>query len=78
MRGMTLDQMYDYLLENIGVSEETLQVVTCINGYSEETLEDILYAFTGYRSFEQFLECEDYTTYLMYYNDDCEDWEECE
>lgn len=35
------------------VSEETLQVVTAINGYTLETLEDILYAVTGLRSFDQ-------------------------
>lgn len=44
---------WDYLLENGMVSEETLKVVTTINGYSLETLEDVLYAVSGYRSFEQ-------------------------
>lgn len=42
-----------YMLIELGVSEETLQVVTDINGYSEETMEDILYAKFGYRSFDQ-------------------------
>ncbi|MCM1363023.1 MAG: hypothetical protein NC235_14170 [Clostridiales bacterium] len=50
---MSADEMWDYLLEEIGVSEETLQVVTDINGYSEQTMCDILYAVTGYHSFEQ-------------------------
>ncbi len=50
---MSVDEMWDYLLENVGVSEETLQVVTNINGYSEQTMCDILYAVTGYRDFEQ-------------------------
>lgn len=40
-------------LEALGVSEQTLQIVTCINGYSMETLTDVLYAHTGYRSFDQ-------------------------
>ena len=40
-------------LQEMGVSEQTLQVVTDINGYSEQTLLDVLYAVTGYRSFEQ-------------------------
>ena len=40
-------------LENLGVSEQTLQIVTSINGYNMDTLNDILYAHTGYRSFEQ-------------------------
>lgn len=40
-------------LVNLGVSEETLKIVTAINGYSLETMESILYAVTGYRTFEQ-------------------------
>jgi hypothetical protein len=46
------DQRWDELME-MGVSEETLRIVTNINGYSLETLEDVLYATTGYRSFDQ-------------------------
>lgn len=49
----TTSVMWEYLENNVGVSEETLRVVTDINGYSEETLLDILYAVTGYRNFEQ-------------------------
>lgn len=50
---MTKEQMWEYLEEIIGVSQETLDVVTNINGFSEETMCDILYAVTGYRSFDQ-------------------------
>lgn len=49
---MDRDQMWDALIEQ-GVSEQTLQIVTAINGYKTETLEDVLYAHTGYRSFDQ-------------------------
>ena len=42
---MTTNEMWDRL-EEMGVSEETLRVVTDINGYSEETMLDILYAVT--------------------------------
>lgn len=49
---MTKDEMWDALLEQ-GVSEQTLEIVTAINGYSEETMEDVLYAHTGYRGFDQ-------------------------
>ena len=48
---MSIEQMWEKLLE-IGVSEETLRVVADINGYSEETMEDVLYAVTGERSFD--------------------------
>lgn len=47
---MSVGDMWNTLLE-MGVSEETLQIVTDINGYSEETMEDILYAKFGERSF---------------------------
>lgn len=49
---MTINQMWDKLLE-MGVSEQTLQIVTDINGYSEQTMLDVLYAYSGYRTFEQ-------------------------
>ena len=50
---MNTEEMWDYLVETVGVSEETLQIVTAINGYSAETLRDVLYAKTGYRDFDQ-------------------------
>lgn len=48
----TTEDMWDQLIE-LGVSEQTLQIVTSINGYRGEVLEDVLYAHTGYRSFDQ-------------------------
>lgn len=53
---MDKNEMWDRLLE-LGVYGQTLQIVTDIQGYSEGTMLDILYAFTGYRSFEQMEEC---------------------
>lgn len=50
---MDTNEMWDYLMETVGVSEETLQVVTAINGYSTDTMEAVLYATTGYRDFDQ-------------------------
>ena len=49
---LTIDEMWDTLLE-MGVSEQTLQVVTNINGYNEQSMKDILYVVTGYRDFDQ-------------------------
>lgn len=49
---MTKEQMWEYLERHFNVSEQTLQVVTDINGYSEETMCDILYVVTGYRNFD--------------------------
>lgn len=49
---MVENEMWDRLME-LGVSEQTLQLITSINGYSTETLLDLLYAHTGLRSFDQ-------------------------
>lgn len=43
---------WDTLIE-LGVSEQTLQIVSNINGYSLATLENVLYAHAGIRSFDQ-------------------------
>ena len=40
--------LWEILREN-GVEEQTLQVVTDINGYNEDTLNDICYAMFGLR-----------------------------
>lgn len=48
----TIDQAWDALIE-IGISEQTLRVVTNINGYTLESMKDILFSEFGYRGFEQ-------------------------
>lgn len=52
MKNLTIDEMWEEL-ENLGVCEQTLQIITDINGYNEDTMLDVLYAHTGYRSFDQ-------------------------
>lgn len=49
---MTTDEAWDALID-IGVSKETLRIITFINGYSIDTMNDVLYATAGYRSFDQ-------------------------
>lgn len=51
-----MTEMWDFLMNEVGVSEETLNVVTDINGYNMETLNDVLYSVTGYHSREQYEE----------------------
>lgn len=75
---MNLEQYYNYLIEYEIVSEETLNVVTSINGYNEKALDDVLYVKTGYRDIEQYLEYEDRETYEEYYGTSGEDEEEDE
>ena len=48
----TINEMWNTLLE-LGVSEQTLQVVTDRNGYNEQSMKDILYSVTGYNDFDQ-------------------------
>jgi hypothetical protein len=53
---MEVGDAWDFLIEYGIASEETLRVVTNINGYNLETLENVLYSETGYRTFEQYKE----------------------
>ena len=46
-------KVWDYLLETKIATENELQLVTNINGYNEETMNDIIYSKTGYRDLEQ-------------------------
>jgi hypothetical protein len=45
--------IWDYIIDNNLASEEALRLVTNINGYNEETLNDVIYSTTGYRDLEQ-------------------------
>lgn len=49
----SVDAMWDELVGAYGVSTRTLQVVTAINGYSVQTMQDVLYAVAGLRGFDQ-------------------------
>ena len=64
---MSLEDYYDYLINNIGVNEKTINCITSINGYNKNTFDNILYYFTGYRDLEQYTEYEDRETYKEYY-----------
>lgn len=70
---MKLNEYYNYLIENLGVNEETIRCITGINGYNENTLDDILYYYTGYRTIEQYTLCEDKETYEEYYQEEEEE-----
>jgi len=58
--GMTWDEQRDrawgWMLEMGIATEDEMKLVCNINGFSLETLEDILYAKTGYRSFDQVMD----------------------
>lgn len=48
-----IDKMWEFLENEVGISTETIDLITDINGYNETTMCDILYARTGYRDFDQ-------------------------
>ena len=73
---MSLKDYSNYLIENVGVNEEVINCITSINGYNEETLDNILYYYTGYRDLEQYTEYEDLETYKEYYGFEEEENEE--
>ena len=49
-----ITELWDMLVDHGLATEQTLQVVTSINGYTLETLNDVLYAVTGCRCIEQY------------------------
>ena len=51
-----IGEAWDVIIMYGIATEEELQLVTCLNGYSKEALNDVVYVRTGCRSIEQFIE----------------------
>ena len=51
-------EVWDYIVNSGIATEEELKLVTCINGYTVESLNAVIYARTAYHSMEQLIECE--------------------
>jgi hypothetical protein len=51
---MKIETLWRNLVDYSIATEEELQLVTKINGYSENSLNDVLYVRTAYRSWEQY------------------------
>ena len=51
--------LYEELIDRELFTEEELQLITCINGFTVETLNDCLFARYGYRDLSQMLEEEE-------------------
>lgn len=60
---MDINVAYEYMANHIA-PESLLYCITAINGYNMETLNDVLYYFTGYRSLEQYLQYEDFESFI--------------
>lgn len=52
---MKWEEMYEILMDYLGLTEDTLNLAFAIGGCNEETAERILFYYTGWRSFEGFL-----------------------
>ena len=48
--------IWDITVEHGIATEEELELVTAINGYHDDALNDVIWVRTGYRNIEQFLE----------------------
>lgn len=70
---MDVNEIYSYMIDYGLVSEEALNIITNINGYNEDTLNDVLYCVSGYHDIKQYLEYEDRETYAKYFEDEDEE-----
>jgi len=55
-KDLNVNELWDQLLDLELFTYEELQLITNINGYSLETLNDAIFARYGYRDFEQMME----------------------
>lgn len=53
---MSIEETWDFMIENMLFTEEELQLVTQMVGYTVGTLNDALYARYGYHDLEQYEE----------------------
>ena len=53
-----VDLIWDSIIEQNIATIEELRLVCNINGYNVEALESVIFARVGYRSLEQWMECE--------------------
>lgn len=52
------NELWDLIIDNKLATNDELELISAINGWNIETLNDVLYVRTGYRDLEQFKECE--------------------
>ena len=55
-KDLNVNELWDQLLDLELFTYEELQLITNINGYSLETLNDAIFARYGYRDLEQMME----------------------
>ena len=53
---MTVNEMYDFLKDCCGVSEEFLSGAIAIGGFTKETMNSVAYYQSGYQTVEDWLD----------------------
>lgn len=53
-----LNEIFDFIVEWNIATEEEIKLVTNINGWNEDSLNDIIYVRSGYRDMKQYKESE--------------------
>ncbi len=53
-----LEEIWEEIIEFGIATNEEIELITCINGYSLDTLNSIIYTRTGYRTIDQYKEYE--------------------
>ena len=53
---MNTDTIWDAIIEYGIATEKELELITAINGYNDDALNDVIFVRTGYRNIEQLLE----------------------
>ena len=53
---MDISTIWDAIIEYGIATEEELSLVTAIDGYNEDTLNNVIYVRTGYNDIEQLLD----------------------
>ena len=56
MNDMDIESTWKYLVDSGIATEKELQLITNISGHNMESLNDVIYARTGYRNAEQLQE----------------------
>lgn len=52
------NELWNLIIDINIATEDELNLISYINGWNIETLNDVLYVRTGYRDLKQFKECE--------------------
>jgi len=53
-----LNEVWEFIIDESIATDEELQLITSINGYNLEALNDVIYARSGYHTMEQYKESE--------------------